>query len=506
MTKSWRTFSRLVKQLARPRNAVRDFKVKRRIRREIRSDEHLYYEHDGRYNQEIRTPPDEQINLQCIWAVEFYTPRHFEDLSKNLSKLDEALALSGPRDATLSQWFEQSQREPFGQRWADLGLLKRPGTKFPSSGRDRTVELPPGVAYATGSIASVSSRIKYAVIRFVLQPDFSAAFQTELNTYRHTEITYMPYGANIKDPALVKRQNIDQTRIELSKNASAWFKQHLPGIFTDRLSTNLIPICEYIKLNIGDPFPELYPHTPPSPRYLRAMGLGPSFVTWQHRSDPRIKFSMTGISSNLPHQHCTVTFTKCLTHRQIEPKKTDDQWMSPDFVIDKTIQNVLPIWSALAMLEQYEEQLNAMRDAQIHSNTNRHRSITALETLGQALTWTGDIEGAADDISEIVEREPGYELVRTPARSENTSPSLLAADLNMMVIERTQRVKTTLKQVRRELLHHRETISISASIRLQQTMKWLAITSVVLASAGIALTATNIDIPNLIRSISAVFS
>ncbi len=505
MTTSWLAFIRFAKRLWHPRRAIRDFKLRRRIRRELRSDEHRYYKRDPRDNEETKPPPDEQINLHCVWAVEFYTPRHFDDLQKNLSKLDEALAPSQRREPTLNQWLERSQRHPFSQEWTDLGLLKPPGVRFPTAGRDRTVELPSGVAYAEGSICSVSPRIKYVVIRFVLDPGFSATFHTELSTYRSTEITYTPYGASIKSPDLVKRERIDQTRIRLSRNATVWFSQHLPGLFTDRLGTNPIPICEYIKFNTAEPFPERDPQTPPPPRYLRTMGLEHAFIAWRSPSDPRIKFATNRISTDLPHHHCTVTFTQSPGQGQQKPAEPEDPWTGPDYIVDKTMENVLPNWAALAMLEQYEERLNTIRNEQIHSNTGSRRPVADLEALGRTLTWTADLEGVVDDICEIWQREPGYDLIGKPAWRNDAAPSHLSSDLNMMVKERSQRVKTTLQQVRQEILHLRETISISASIRLQRTMKWLAICSVLLAGTGIALTAAEIDILDLIRTVAAVF-
>ena len=493
MDKKLQAASRVATKLTNPPAWIREYKVKRRIHRELRDDAELYSQYDQRYNEETKTPTSEKIQLSSMWATEFYTPRHFANLRDHLEKLDAALAPRNQDDPDLVRWFTESQRSPFGQRWTDAGHLKPAGLNYPFLTRARTVPMPPGVAYATGTIGSASPRIKYAVIRFVFDSSFAAKFQDELDTYRSTMMIYRPYGASIRSPDLLKRENIDNTRVEMSRNATKWFREHLPGLFAERKSGDQIPICEFIEFNDAEPFPELSEPRVPVPRYLNVMGLGHSPQTWQHPRHHNAKFS-SRIFTDLPHHHSTVTITHSKHAQRQETDPSASRGLTVDYSISQAMTDISPKWSALAMLESYEQELNKIHTAQLSPKRNRTRSLSTLENLGQELTWTADIEGVIEDVVHLPTRNYGHEFIRRPDTKRGTEPIPLSADLEAMISERAQLVKRTLQDVRRELLQHRDTISISASIRLQRTMKRLALASFGLALVAIGATVFNVGV------------
>ena len=85
---------------------------------------------DGKRNAEHSPPKDEYIDLRSIWAVEFYTPNHIEELIRRLEHLG---------------WTKDESRNPvrslkhrgvsqFYQSWSPLGrILPRddPNAYFP---------------------------------------------------------------------------------------------------------------------------------------------------------------------------------------------------------------------------------------------------------------------------------------------------------------------------------------------------------------------------------------
>ena len=65
----------------------------RQMYRRYMSDSHVkdilrhYKERDPKENQDSTPPDHEFVDLICLWAVEFYTPAHTDDLVDNLKRL-----------------------------------------------------------------------------------------------------------------------------------------------------------------------------------------------------------------------------------------------------------------------------------------------------------------------------------------------------------------------------------------------------------------------------------
>ena len=108
---------------------------------------------DAESNSKSAPPPDEVIDLRCVWAVEVYTPSQIGALLRGFEKLgwDTGDPLSANRNPAL--WIQHNRESASGGGWMNLGFIRRPGaSEF--VGHTREAPLPAGVDYALAGLYS----------------------------------------------------------------------------------------------------------------------------------------------------------------------------------------------------------------------------------------------------------------------------------------------------------------------------------------------------------------
>ena len=250
----------------------------------------LWSESDPGENADTAPPDDEFIDLNCLWAVEFYTPDHRNDLIDGFRRLGwgyEDTDDVNSRDPVV--WLNGPNRRFQGGAWLSLGVLIPEGAERGFPRPTHRVPLPPGVSYALGSIRNISPSLNCVVILFVFEEYYSAKFDKALRQERKTYTTRIRTGRRIHKPMLQKRDHIKQIRTEIAGLAATWFQDHLPGAFASGLLDDEPPSCEFTTLRNAEPFPSVEGGRQERLEYLSILGLDNDIFAWEKVGTPGLK-------------------------------------------------------------------------------------------------------------------------------------------------------------------------------------------------------------------------
>ena len=180
---------------------------------------------DSARNAETSPPKDEFIDLHCMWAVEFYTPAHVDDLLSGLRKLGRDNEHPFDIGTSPTSWIQELRQRSYGGR-LNLGVIQclpETATLFVPGLRTKPLP-PPQVQYVTCKLYSLTSSLTCVVIGFVFEKDFSTQFNKALRTERQTYIK----SHTIYDPERQKIDHIRQVRADMTELAGRWFCENLP--------------------------------------------------------------------------------------------------------------------------------------------------------------------------------------------------------------------------------------------------------------------------------------
>ena len=171
--------------------------------------------HDEEDNAKTEPPDDELIDLRCIWAVEFYTPSHVDQLLKGFDELGWDKEDPALKDYSPARWIQQIRETPHGGGWLNLGPIHRTGDRrFFSVGH--AAPLPPQVDYALAAMHSITSSITCIVIGFVVNEDNAQQFGETLRRKRQTVLEPRTGGRyRLPGPSSQKAHDIQIIRGEI---------------------------------------------------------------------------------------------------------------------------------------------------------------------------------------------------------------------------------------------------------------------------------------------------
>jgi hypothetical protein len=66
---------------------------------------------DTEENEKTTPPPEEHIDLCCVWALEFYTPAHIQSLLDGLTSLGWGDSLSASPDRNPVDWIQRLRED-----------------------------------------------------------------------------------------------------------------------------------------------------------------------------------------------------------------------------------------------------------------------------------------------------------------------------------------------------------------------------------------------------------
>ena len=360
------------------------------------------------------TPADnEEIKLQAIWAVEFYTPSQVSKLLYGLRKLGWA---EDPTDPVgPEEWIRRGRQSAYGGGWLNLGVIARKGSnsEWISS---RSGRLPENVEFATGAVITVTSSITCVIIQFVFTEEFSACFDRELRTLRVTTTEPLGTSTAILSPGSQKTRAIDRIRRDVRNAAWLWFRQNLGGVFSaEKQMPDAFPTCEMITTRFSQPFPG--PDDVPSSArgYLRSLGISDSFTAWDCKRAPGLRFSSYPFNNE---QSWVVASLESTLSSRAKAQAMGEGRGGIIFFTDSVMQRFLVRWSILGLLSHLQVRVNNLRDATMFAVDSKKHTIAALSGLIEIEAYGLDVASISYDLQrytsdpffahEVADFEPVY--------------------------------------------------------------------------------------------------
>ncbi len=216
----------------------------------IRKSNHLkkellkhHLELDPKENKESKIPENEKVKFRCLWVFEVYTPNYINNLYSGINKI--GCDLLG-RDEDLSKIIRKI-REEKSFSWRDLGTI---------DAKNENSKLPKNVDLAFVGIFQYLSSISILSVQFVFNEETSNIIESALNKDYKTYFKINKNGYTVHSPHFQKREAINKIREEVYESCSEWYRKHIPGLYSDKLTKVKFPTCEFITLENGFPFYE----------------------------------------------------------------------------------------------------------------------------------------------------------------------------------------------------------------------------------------------------------
>ena len=352
-------------------------------------------EKDPIENAETSPAEDERVDLQCIWAVEFYTPAYVDQLLKCLRQLSWDQE-DFPGRESPAEWVRLSRLFSEGGSWLNLGTIRSGEDKRPGPSRDRTAPMPMHVRYAHGGLYSLTPSLTCIVICFVFEENFRCRLNAAVQRSRQTFTRPVSRGYQIFNPTVQKREEVRRVRHKCAKLAANWFRDNLPGVFSSGLIEGQLPTCELLTLQKAEPFPSLESGDP-APRYLQILELNSSFSAWKSLDVLGLKFSFRMLRGNLEYHSIFVVRESALDGDLLQAYGGSPGLRN---YVDLNYQEMISRLAVGALLDGYNRRLNSLRDTITTRirKSSRQRPFGTLQTLVDNVAYDVDIAAITTDL------------------------------------------------------------------------------------------------------------
>ena len=225
---------------------------------------------DDDLNKRSTPPPEEHIDLMCIWGIEFYTPSLIDDLERNLQELHQSNVSVFRSSHHPVRWLRSLRRFRYSGGWLPLGPFATQSASH-TIGSQELPQAPPYVSSVHGHIAALSPSLIAVSMCFVLDESLSDLVNTSLREDRTSTWEPIEGGKGLQDPPAQKGRDFERTRLELQGGVHEWFETHLPGVFTGGKAE--VPTCQLITAKVARPYRAGDEGAPDWFSYQRLLGL-----------------------------------------------------------------------------------------------------------------------------------------------------------------------------------------------------------------------------------------
>ena len=320
--------------------------------------------------QNLRTTPPEgeRVALRCLWAIEFFSPSHIDNLVDSLRRL----RWSGERDMFESEdpvsWLSRCRREGNGG-WKPLGFMAKHGTTTDLPDVARAVQLPNGVEYAHATMVVLTPSLVAVAVCFTFSDEASAVFEEVLRNDRQPISMKTRRGWEHYLPLSQKGNQVRQVRQELVKQAGTWFSENLPGIFSSGWLDSDIPTCELLTFRSAEPIPSRPVDDPVVRGYLMLLGVFWGTNAWLVSYSPGLKFNPPHHVFIGPRNHCVLTANE------------SEIGTSPLHIDVQLMPGILCEGAILPLLDGYQDALRRVRDSVGWISRRQKNPQKVLETI-----------------------------------------------------------------------------------------------------------------------------
>ena len=454
---------------------------------------------DEEKNTSTEPPPDELIDLRCIWAVELYAPEQAGQLLSWFEKLGWNTVDTLITGHSPTRWIQRLRETAYGGGWFNLGPIHRPGDRrFLHAGR--SAQLPPEVDYALASMYSLTSSLTCIVIGFVLDKTYSARLDESIRRKRETVIEPLTRGGyHLLGPDFQKTTDIRTIRAAMRESATNWFRTNLPGIFAGGLLENEFPTCEFLTLRSIQPFPTSGEVEGKDKDWLRLLNVDTDIDAWEADSLRSLKFDWLLSRDEKSRFHAVVAAKEdAFPEEKLRTYGGGDR-ASYVVYVDDIMNGLLSRWALLCMLLGFERHLNNIRDSAKFKPTKKEDPLHLLRELSGHVSQSVDIAIASAELRHFAEQKASFEhdletFKPSDTRFYRDKDITLNQVLQKQIHERSEWLKNLDRSVRDRLVQYGTILGTRENIKLQNHMSKLTWVILVLTLLMTALTVLTVYI------------
>jgi hypothetical protein len=446
----------------------------------------IWTEKDAERNLETQPPEGEQVILQGLWAVEYYTPSHTDRLFDGFNKLgwDEVSALN---TESATNWVREQRNSMLGGGWFNLGYIKSV-PKRSVLRMDRVAPLPESVEYAMGSILTLTSSLTCVAMFFVYKEPRLSSLQSILMSPKKTVFTPSKKGGYlINGPEEQKRAEVEAIRKLCREEAWLWFRSNLPGVFTsERKPPKEFPTCELLTTKSAEAFMPRSERKELPPRFLSILEVDYGFDAWAAHSLPALRIG-TYLRKPKSHLIASVRFD----HLAPTTQRTQTRISAMDHA-NELMASFMTRWGLVALFLFLQRRVNLLRDGIRRYANFRSPTLQSFSTLADLELRSLDAMTVAKDTRHFADQWwfPRHVTDFRPVQPHQGKGDSFVQLLRTQLTEQADWLATADEQVRRAVAQQTNLLATRTNIRLQTWMMVLAVVGVVLTLASI-VTATN---------------
>lgn len=430
---------------------------------------------DQEKNKETRPPDEEQIQLHCLWATEFYTSSHAEDLVSAFVKLGWDMDDGSNNPAS---WTEQIRTSPSMGGCRNLGTLVPPNSQRLFLFQGHKIELPDHVKYATAYLFSISPSITCIVINFIFDADYRLIYDRALREYYHSYQRKLRRGWSDESPIFQKRDRIIELRKDIRKKTKKWFASNIPSVYckADELDKHF-PTCEFITLRNTEPFSENTIERK-GKDWLDLLGIYHDWHAWDSNEINGLKFAWPIMRSEENLFHSVVSASeKSLMNIDMSMYGGHE---SSNYIslLNLKISELMSRWACLSLLRIHEERLFKIRDSKNYKDSNK-KILIMLKNTQALVSESLDISTFAPELIRFAKEKLNFHYdgdtfiqsrifgdIEPISLIEGLSRSIEFGSIRLLKLDRS------LKGL---IIEQVNLLSISENIKLQKRMTWLTV-------------------------------
>lgn len=426
-------------------------------------------------------PVAEHAALKRVYAAEFYTPAHAEQLFLAMEKLGWNSAETSPFRTSATEWVARS-RKSSGGIWLNLGIIVPPGSK--QGFRDATVsELPEGFDAAQAQFLSISPSLSCIVVTFDVKAETEGVYESIARSPLATRLIRTKRGHSIIDPRRNKRQVIAEARERFRTDILSWFKTNLPGAFSASGNLELFPTCELLFMDgvrTGD-------DRATRNLWKEYLGLDYGGGCWDSSDLPGLTFAhpVSHVESQKGHSVLYVERSDLKAiDNAIYGGDSDDAYLNR---LSIELPGFIGHWGIGALLRLYQEELSAVRDGS-WSLTQSGDASRAISRLQRVTSNSIDVSLLASELPNAFQNVL-WNNCDFLLRGDGRAPLSFIAGSTQWSMEVLERLGTSDRTIRDLLVQQGNLINALEAIASQRTMSRLTVAMTLLTVAILILTA-----------------
>ena len=435
-------------------------------------------QNDPDTNARTTPPPDEFIDLCCVWGVEFYTPAYMESLIDNLEKLGWRHREGSSSPAEWVRDMDYHRRARTHMRISDIYPI---GDADARSAFAHELKLPPHVKRAVMDISTLTPSLACIAMCFVFDEEFGGRIDRTLRQDRQSRWRKKTRWLLTDRPRRQKIADIVQIRTDMSVVVSSWFSKNLPGVFSAGLLGGEFPTSELISFCEANPH-ELQPAGNNSDaEYVRMLMLTNGTNVWHSRTCQglNIEISLLGMSETGGARfHSSLTINKNRSGANVLDFDSSDRLSLTNYV-HNLVSGTLNLWAISPMLYGYAQRWKRIRQLRFSKDASQRNSVKRLETISGHVIDSIDVGTIIDELNSEMQDDGiiGWDVEEfdphMPWQSE------LKESLHNKIREDAVWLQSINTSIRDNLARYGSMLSATEDIRLQKRL--LSLTGVLFA-------------------------